>query len=182
MNVFICTMPINLLNRGSYKPLSIALISEDAKYSFYAEIIDGYELNECAWYVHEEILPKLNAARLGKRFNKKHLYAQMTLQECRVELTNWLARMKCDVRLLSDADLIDWGVLDNLFADYPWPSNLSKRTPEDLSLHKLYGRMFDMTKKAIADHMRLNAENMYDSVRAIAAATKIIETRPWLYC
>ncbi len=93
------------------KLISIALVAEDGQREFYAELSDGWRVEDCNSFVQRAVLPHLDAANVLSR------------TELRSALRQWLCAGPRSIRIATDSP-IDFEILANLLAD-EWPKNLA---------------------------------------------------------
>lgn len=84
--------------------ISFALVAEDGR-AFYAELTDGWRLEQCSGFVRNIVLPLLDGADA------------MTRVEARVRLTEWLATLGSEVEVVYDA-AVDGRLLAGVLAPY----------------------------------------------------------------
>lgn len=102
------------------KLISIGLISEDGQ-TYYAELTDTYEQEDCSEFVLEHILPKLDGGD-----------AYITIRELPIYVHAFIQSFNEPVTLVTDSVPWDWYWIQFLFRD-TWPHNL-KRQPIDIGL------------------------------------------------
>ncbi|WP_176317512.1 3'-5' exoribonuclease [Burkholderia vietnamiensis] len=94
------------------KLISLALVAEDGRREFYAELSDTWTLDDCSGFVKREVLPLLSGPRMPRA-------------EVCVALREWLAQAPRAVQVACDSET-DWRfVIDLLGA--AWPANLADR-------------------------------------------------------
>lgn len=91
------------------KLISLALVAEDGKREFYAELSDTWVHDDCTEFVRQQVIPLLAGPRTP--------YA-----ETRGMLRAWLAQAPRVVKVACDSE-IDWGFLLDLLGKPP-PQNL----------------------------------------------------------
>lgn len=97
--------------------ISIGLVAEDGKRTFYAELSDTYEDRQCSDFVREAVLPLLEGGN-----------ARMTSRELAEHLAAWLAAFDGPVKLACDSVAWDWPWITKIFATQEqWPCNLAPR-------------------------------------------------------
>ena len=97
--------------------ISIGLVTEDGKRTFYAELSNTYEDRQCSDFVLEAVLPLLEGGS-----------ARMTFQELAEHLAAWLAAFDRPVMLACDSLAWDWPWITKIFATQEqWPCNLAPR-------------------------------------------------------
>jgi hypothetical protein len=117
------------------KLISIGLVSEDSL-TFYAELSDTYEIDECSAFVQEIVLPLLEG---GEVLMTRHLL--------RGQLKDWLESFGETVTLATDSLSWDWPRIHELFpTSESWPANLV-RSPALLNMNHL--RDFDKFGPAV---------------------------------
>jgi len=92
------------------KLLSLALVTEDGRAEWYAEL-DGWELADCDPWVQHHVLPLMSGPRL-------------TQDTARISLHSWFAARPRHVQASCDSG-IDWGFLMGLLGERP--SNLDSQ-------------------------------------------------------
>lgn len=175
MNLFICTMPVSYIDDYPLKPLQIALISEDGKYSFYAQITDFLKVENLNSIVNTFVIQLMTEKELNLDVDRKNIHARMTMQQCRDELTKWLCQFQDNVRLMSYDINADWGVIAGLFYNHPWPQNLLKNLSDHITIKVSDERKFDVSYYILMKHMGFKSFNMYDSVRLLAGTFMLTE-------
>ena len=119
MLVFLDTEFTSLTVRHS-KLLSIALVPEDGKNEFYAELSmsigeeGGWTYWDCSDFVQESVLPLMQGGD-----------ALMTWYELRENLYDWFKAIPENVLVACDS-MMDYQFLRSIFAE-GWPSNLAPR-------------------------------------------------------
>jgi hypothetical protein len=86
------------------KLLSLALVTEDGRTEWYAEL-DGWELTDCDPWVQRHVLPLMTGPRL-------------TRDAARISLQAWFAARPRHVQAACDSD-IDWRFLLQLLGERP---------------------------------------------------------------
>ena len=98
--------------------ISIGLVSEDGKQSFYAELSDTYNKTDCSDFAEEFVLPLLQGGEV--------LMPMKVLGE---RLNHWLASFGRPIQLVTDSLAWDWPWIIEIFESVnTWPENLD-RTP-----------------------------------------------------
>lgn len=98
--------------------ISIGLVSEDGKHSFYAELSDTYKKTDCSDFAEEFVIPLLQGSE-----------AQMSMDILRERLAKWLELFGRPVQLVTDSLAWDWPWINEIFEGVnAWPANLD-RTP-----------------------------------------------------
>lgn len=126
------------------KLISIGLVSEDSR-TFYAELSDTYEVDECSEWVHENVLPLLEGGE-----------ALMSLRELRGRLREWLGSFGQPATLATDSLAWDWPRMHELFPKpESWPANVD-RIPKLLSMNYLddYEKFESAAEEAFANGLR----------------------------
>lgn len=96
------------------KLISIGLVSEDGKRTFYAELADTYRLGDCSDFAREAVLPLLEGGA-----------ALMTMLEVGEQLKAWLEAFGEPVKLATDSLSWDWPWIQEIFGELDvWPGNL----------------------------------------------------------
>ncbi|MBP2666364.1 MAG: hypothetical protein H6Q76_1344 [Firmicutes bacterium] len=97
--------------------ISIGLVAEDGKRTFYAELSDTYAEKHCSDFVRLAVLPHLEGG------NKA-----VTLVELTVQLGKWLEEFDRPVKLATDSLSWDWPWIQEIFRDPgTWPKNVEKK-------------------------------------------------------
>lgn len=98
------------------KLISIGLIAEDGEPSFYAELSDTWNADECDFFVQDEILPLLDGGD-----------CRMTKADLRQRLSAWLTEFAEPVQLATDSLEWDWPFIQQLLGTpRNWPANIEK--------------------------------------------------------
>lgn len=126
------------------KLISVGFVSADSR-SFYAELSDSYDFEECSEFVKEIVLPLLEGGE-----------ALMSRHQLRGRLKDWLEAFDEPVQLATDSLAWDWPRIQELFpAPKDWPTNLK---PQPLPLTMNYLNDFDKfevaVEQAFADGLR----------------------------
>lgn len=110
------------------KLISIALVTEDSKKSFYAEITDSYSLIDCSEFVIENVLTLLDAKELSLPLHNgySNIHARMTFAECGEYMKHWIDYLDDKVVIFNDAPHYDFTLLTELLYDN-WPQKLRKK-------------------------------------------------------
>jgi hypothetical protein len=127
------------------KLISIGLIDETGTRTFYAELSDTYEIQDCSEWVRENVLPLLDGGE-----------ALMSRQQLRVRLRNWLESFGEPVTLAADSLAWDWPRIHELFpAPKDWPVNVAVR-PLLLTMNYMndYDKFEMAVDAAFADGLR----------------------------
>lgn len=96
------------------KLISIGFVSEDSR-TFYAELSDTYEVEECSEFVQETVLPLLEGGE-----------ALMSRHQLRGRLRDWLESFAEPVTLAIDSLAWDWPRIQELYSEpESWPDNLA---------------------------------------------------------
>ncbi|WP_432261728.1 hypothetical protein [Cupriavidus sp. TMH.W2] len=93
------------------KLISIALVAEDGHREFYAELSDGWRVEDCNVFVRREVLPHLGADNVLSR------------AELKPQLRQWLRAGPRSIRIATDSP-IDFQILANLLTG-EWPQNVA---------------------------------------------------------
>lgn len=74
------------------KLISIALVTEDGKHSFYAELTDTYKYADCSEFVIENVLPLLDAKEYSppEANVNSTVHAKMTFVQCSEYMKRWM--------------------------------------------------------------------------------------------
>lgn len=100
------------LGQRDPKLISLAIVNEDGRLEFYAELADTWRVDDCSEFVKREVLPLLNGpGRLSA--------------EVRDELRTWFMNAPSHVQTACDS-ATDWGFLLDLLGT-PHPSNLTEK-------------------------------------------------------
>jgi len=104
------------LGQADPKLISIALVSEDGKNQFYAEIEmgDGWARHDCAEFVLAEVLPILKGGE-----------CQVTRAKLKDRLLGWMASMPRSVQVACDSET-DFRFLKQVLGT-DWPEKLDTR-------------------------------------------------------
>ena len=93
--------------------ISIGIVDETGKHTFYAELSDTWSPEICSKWVIENVLPHLE----GGAFQGS---------EVAVKLVKWIDRLKDDVVLWTDAPNLDWPQIQRLVGS-SWPKGLVRQ-------------------------------------------------------
>lgn len=97
--------------------ISIGLVSEDGKQTFYAELTDTYQVKDCSDFVKQCVLPILEGGD-----------AAMTMAEMAERLLLWLSNFNGPVRLVTDSMAWDWRWIQGVFQKASaWPENVDRK-------------------------------------------------------
>lgn len=98
------------------KLLSIALVPEDGRNPFYAEVSfgDGWNFWDCSYFVQETVLPLMKGGD-----------CLLSRDDLRERLLAWFATMPRYVQVACDSE-IDFRLLKGALGD-EWPGNLNQR-------------------------------------------------------
>lgn len=120
------------------KLISIALITEDGKQSFYAELTDTYTPSDCSEFVIETVLPLLDAKEFSIPENGGYLnvYSKMTSAQCSEYMKRWIDYLDDKVVIFNDAAHYDFTLLTEVLYDN-WPAQLRKKC------HQISARTLD---------------------------------------
>lgn len=126
------------------KLVSIGLVSEGGDRSFYAELSDAYEPNECGDFTRETVLPLLEGGA-----------ALMTMDEVSLRVGDWIKGFRQPMKLATDSLEWDWPWIQKLFtAPQAWLTNLDSK-PEILLFDADVGEKFnDALERAFAGGLR----------------------------
>lgn len=96
--------------------ISIGCVAEDGR-TFYAELIDTWQRDNCSQFVLETVLPLLQGGE-----------CRMFEARCARNLKEWIEGLTEEqVVLRSDAPGIDWPWIEQLFTSFGcWPKNLRR--------------------------------------------------------
>lgn len=125
INVF---LDCEFTNFDQPKLISIALVTEDSKLSFYAELTDTYTREDCSDFVIETVLPLLDAKDLSLPDNGgySHVHAKITFAQCSEYLKRWIDYLDDKVVIFNDAPHYDFTILTEVLYDN-WPAQLRKK-------------------------------------------------------
>lgn len=125
INVF---LDCEFTNFDNPKLMSIALVTEDGKQSFYAELTDTYTQSDCSEFVIETVLPLLDAKELSLPENGgySNVHSKMTFSQCSEHLKRWIEYLDDKVVIFNDAPHYDFMLLTELLYDN-WPAQLRKK-------------------------------------------------------
>lgn len=127
------------------KLISIGLVAEDGERTFYAELSDTYELEECGDFTTSEVLPLLEG---GDNI--------LSMRELTLRLGNWLEDFGEPVTLATDSLAWDWPWLQEIFhITGTWPANVAPK-PLLLTMNYLidYDQFEIAVEKAFAAGLR----------------------------
>ena len=94
--------------------ISIGLIDETGKRTFYAELSDTYRLADVGDFARMAVLPQLEGGA-----------TRLTMAELREQLKAWLENFGKPVKLATDSLSWDWPWIQEIFEDIAtWPPNL----------------------------------------------------------
>jgi len=93
------------------KLISIAFVAADGHREFYAELSDGWQVEDCSAFVRREVLPHLDATNV------------LSTADLKSELHQWLRGGPRSIRIATDSP-IDFQILANLLAG-EWPQNVA---------------------------------------------------------
>ena len=106
--------------------ISIGLVTEDGKYTFYVELTDNYTEDMCSYFVIENVLPLLDAPPLdSSNLNLRNINAKATISECRKLLKAWIGLFDEQVQVCCDAPNYDWAFFKSILDGDIWPQNLA---------------------------------------------------------
>ena len=109
--------------------ISIGLVAEDGKRTFYAELSDTYSPADCGDFARLAVLSQLEGGA-----------ALMTFAELGERLVDWLQAFGEPVTLATDSLAWDWPWIHEIFGELgTWPDNLDTR-PEILRLTDEFSR------------------------------------------
>lgn len=117
------------------KLISIGLVDESGDQTFYAELSDTYEPDDCGDFAREAVLPLLEGGS-----------SLMTMRELGERLAAWLECFGEPVKLSTDSMAWDWLWIFEIFYERAWPENLA-RQPLLLTMNSLVD--FDQFQPAI---------------------------------
>lgn len=113
MHVFFDT-EFTELSQTDSKLISIGFVSQ-LGLEFYAELADGWSIEDCSKFVVAEVLPHLDGA--GRT---------MSWADLRSQLKAWIESIPEPVELVSDSPEWDWPWITAIFpTSNDWPSNLA---------------------------------------------------------
>lgn len=121
-HVFLDTEFTDLINDG--KLISIGLVSSEGERTFYAELTDSYQLEDCSQFVKNEVIPLLDAKPLIENICYKNVHAKMTLDELNKHLGYWFAALQDSIQIWADAPNYDWRYIQQIFSHSGMPFNL----------------------------------------------------------
>ncbi len=125
--------------------ISIGLISEDGEQTFYAELADTYEPEDCGDFTMVEVLPLLEG---GDKV--------LTMHELTLRLGSWLEDVGSPVTLATDSLAWDWPWIHEIFhVAGTWPANVARK-PLLLSMNYLidFDQFEFAVEKAFVDGLR----------------------------
>lgn len=125
INVF---LDCEFTNFDQPKLISIALVTEDGKQSFYAELTDTYSQSDCSEFVIQHVLPLLDAKEfsLPETGGYSNVHAKMTFAQCSEYLSRWFDYLDDKVVVFNDAPHYDFTLLTEVLYDH-WPAQLRKK-------------------------------------------------------
>jgi hypothetical protein len=94
------------------KLISLALVTENGRREFYAELADTWTPDDCTPFVQREVLPLLAGSRMPRA-------------EASAGLRAWIADAPRSIQVACDAET-DWRFLLDLLGT-PWPATLADR-------------------------------------------------------
>lgn len=139
------------------KLISAGFVAENGE-EFYFELINSYDDGECSTFVHEAVLPHLNAKKHG-----------MYEAEAKLKFKHWIQSFNETVELCSDAVGYDCGLLVELIDQNDgWPENLSRRPINYNSneVQQCIERFFERRPEAIIHHALWDARALAFAVKA----------------
>jgi len=125
--------------------ISIGLVSEDGKHTFYAELSDTYELADVGEFARAAVLPLLEGGA-----------ARMRMHELTLRLGNWIEDFDQPVVLATDSRSWDWPWIQEIFYEPgTWPENLDGQ-PLLLTMNYVceWDKFADAVEKAFAAGLR----------------------------
>lgn len=141
------------------KLISAGFVASDGR-ELYFELVDHYHLDDCSAFVHESVLPLLDAAKYG-----------MPARQAAQTMKAWIESFVGPVGLVSDAPAFDWPLIRDLFDQHRcWSSNLAG-TPLHVNAGNLQQgieNFFQYQPIAIRHHALWDA-------RALAHAAKVMD-------
>jgi hypothetical protein len=141
------------------KLISAGFVGEDGS-EFYAELTGHYEAGEYSTFVHEAVLPNLNAEKYG-----------MCVKEFLLRLKVWIQDFKDPVVLYSDAVGYDYGLLLDLWIKYDmFPTNLVRK-PVSANSHEVQQGIENYFQY---QPLAIRHQALWDA-RALAFAVKAVE-------
>lgn len=98
--------------RLTEKPLliSVGMITEDGKKTFYAELNDSYSISDLSPFAVEHVMPLLDGAAISSN-------------QLSIELNKWLVEIKEEIELATDNWAWDWPFIVEALQNN-WPNNL----------------------------------------------------------
>lgn len=130
------------------KLISIALITEDGKQSFYAELTDTYRPADCSEFVIDNVLPLLDAKEFSLPENGDYsvVHSKMTFSQCSEYLKRWVEYLNDKVVIFNDAAHFDFTLLTQVLYDN-WPSQLRKKCHQIASRTQVGQERYEKTTK-----------------------------------
>lgn len=107
------------------KLISIGLVDESGRHTFYAELSGTWKLEEIGEFALREVIPRLNGCASG-----------MTMATLQERLADWINALRVPVMLATDSLERDWLWMETLLRQ-AWPQNLA-REPLLLTTDYLY--------------------------------------------
>lgn len=111
--------------------ISIGIVDETGKRTFYAELSDTWSVDRCSEWVVKHVLPHLGEGRVQEA-------------EAASRLAEWIDKFNDDVVLWTDAANHDWPQIQKLFSA-SWPQRLVKQPgvlPSVLSYDRKIGERY----------------------------------------
>lgn len=107
------------------KPISIGLVDESGRHTFYAELTDTWHLAEVEEFALREVIPQLEGGA-----------SRMTVHTLQERLTDWITALRVPVMLATESLQSDWPWIETLL-QLQWPQNLALE-PLLLTMDYLY--------------------------------------------
>lgn len=146
--------------------ISIGMVTEDGRRSFYAELTDNYTEADCSYFVLEAVLPLLDAQELPMTPDYRAIYARMTACQCSEHLFAWFEAVHEPVRVVTDSGY-DQAFLHELFRDHRWPSTLDQKMQYVATDGGAWMRYAAQTEDVFARHPRFRRHHALDDARVM---------------
>ncbi len=96
------------------KLISIGLVDESERYTFYAELADTWKPGDVGEFALREVIPQLEGGA-----------ARMTMPALQAQLADWITALQRPVMLATDSLQWDWPWIETLLQPN-WPQNLAR--------------------------------------------------------
>lgn len=96
------------------KLISLGLVTEDNNHSFYGELTGTYSIEDCYEFVISTVLPPLDTKPTKHPLtDNKHVHAQMTFNQCQLNLVKWFDEIEGNMRIHNDVPHFDFSLLSS---------------------------------------------------------------------